>query len=58
MTSHDWYHHKAAHLVKVSDLLRDPTERKKLFELSLGYLALARYVAKRQHRPEQHSNDA
>ena len=49
MTSWDWYQQKAAHLSKLSETLRDPSERKKLVELSLGYLALARYAERRHH---------
>ena len=48
MTSWDWYQQQAAHLSKLSEGLRDPSERQKLMELSLGYRALARY-AERQH---------
>ena len=68
MNSRNWYTDRAVRLLKLSETLRDPGERKKLLEIALGYLALARYVAERrdhgtahrlpEHQAAQHPDDA
>ena len=54
MDRRDRYRRKAADLLKAAEILRDPIERKKLLELALGYLALARHVAERRHQGTAH----
>ena len=59
VTNRELYQRKAGDLVRRSGSLRDPIERKKVLELALGYLALARYVSDRRdhataHRTAEH----